>query len=260
VPVYSVVGALGRVAASGGMADIGALHVDLDFNSPLGAARVDRLVGAAAGLGEATVAEVGCGWGEFLVRVAAAAEGVRAVGIDRDAAAIEHGRERAAERGVADRVELIAGDAARWRPEQPVDVGVCIGSSHVWGGTEAALRRLREVVRPGGWGVFGEGFWAVPPTTAATDALGGDPAEFGTIGELAELAVACGWRVWDLSEASQDEWDAFESGYARGWERWLRDHPDDPEAAQVRQRCDEHRARYLKGYRGVLGFAYLVLA
>jgi hypothetical protein len=73
------------------------------------------------------------------------------------------------------------------------DVAICVGASHAWGGTAAALDALRLLVRPGG-------------------------------------------RVLLLAN------------------------PDDPEAERVRAKADEHRKRWLRGYRRVLGFAYLTLA
>jgi hypothetical protein len=36
--------------------------------------------------------------------------------------------------------------------------------------------------------------------------------------------------------------------------------PEDPRAAQVKQQHDDREREYLTAYRGVLGFAYLVLA
>jgi SAM-dependent methyltransferase len=240
------------------MAKIDPIWTDLTFNSPLDDVRVERLVGAVGPLAGARVVEVGCGWGELLLRFAAAEPSVRAVGIDRDAAAVGYGSANAAARGLAQQVELVVGDAAGWEPGA-ADVAVCVGASHALGGTPQALAWLRAAVRPGGRVIFGEGIWERPPTGAATAALGGDPAEFGTLADLVALAAEAGLRPWDVSVASVEEWDAFESGYARGWERWLRANPDDPEADTVRADADTHRERWLRGYRGVLGFAYLVL-
>lgn len=240
------------------MAKIDPIWADLAFNSPLDDARVARLIRAVGPLGGARVVDLGCGWGELLLRIAAAEPSARLVGVDSDAAAIEHGRAEAAARGVGERVELVVADAGTWDPGL-ADVAVCVGASHALGGTAAALARLRAVLRPGGRAILGEGIWERPPTPAATDALGGDPAEFGTLADLVDLALAAGLRPLDLSQASAEEWDAFESGYARGWERWLADHPGDAEADQVRAQADAHRTRWLRGYRGILGFAYLVL-
>jgi hypothetical protein len=36
-------------------------------------------------------------------------------------------------------------------------------------------------------------------------------------------------------------------------------HPGHPRAAEVRKQVDEHRSLWLRGYRNVLGLAYLTL-
>jgi cyclopropane fatty-acyl-phospholipid synthase-like methyltransferase len=171
---------------------IAPLHTDLDFNSPLSDARVSRLIRTLQPLDGARVVEVGCGWAELLLRIAAAQPSAHAAGIDTDEAAIEHGRANAAARGLSDRVDLQVADALKW-DAPAADVAICVGASHAWGGTAAALDALRLLVRPGG-------------------------------------------RVLLLAN------------------------PDDPEAERVRAKADEHRKRWLRGYRGVLGFAYLTLA
>ncbi|MEU4623456.1 hypothetical protein AB0G04_26220 [Actinoplanes sp. NPDC023801] len=42
-------------------------------------------------------------------------------------------------------------------------------------------------------------------------------------------------------------------------ESWLVANPGHPEAAEVRTKLDSHRRFWLRGHRGVLGFAYLTL-
>ena len=76
--------------------------------------------------------------------------------------------------------------------------------------------------------------------------------------ELVELAEGHGFAVVAVHEASQDEWDAFESGFTAGCATWLVDHgPDHPDATAVRDRAARQHAAYLGGYRGTLGMAYL---
>ena len=59
--------------------------------------------------------------------------------------------------------------------------------------------------------------------------------------------------------ASPQEWEEFESGYQADEEEWLAAHPGHPKAAEVREQVDEHRSCWLRGYRNVLGLAYLTL-
>ncbi len=193
----------------------------------------------------------------MLLRIVAAEPTVTAVGIDANDGSIGRGRENARERGLDARVELITADASRWRPDHPLDVAVCIGASHAWGTTAAALDALHAMVGSGGRILLGEGFWMHPPSEAALSALEGDELE--TLAGLVDITVEHGFRPLAISQASTDEWDAFESRYALGWERRLLQHPDDSAASELRSQADEHRRRWLHGYRGYLGFAYLTL-
>ena len=251
--------------------DLPPLHDDLTFLSPLSDQRADRMVRwLAAGLaGGGTVVDAGCGWGELLVRIVAAAPSARGIGLDLDESRVEEGRRRAAARGVADRLRFTAEAAAGAFIRAEVDAIVCIGASQVWGPQSdepgpmpyaEALAGLRAGVRRGGRVVFGEGIWSRPPTPEVTAPLGGRDDEMVVLPELTELAVAHGFAIAAVHEASLDEWDEFESGYVAGCATWLATHsPDDPDAERVRERAAVQRAAYLRGYRGVLGLAYLQL-
>lgn len=117
----------------------------------------------------------------------------------------------------------------------------------------------RPLLCPGGRLVLGAEFWTRPPSPEALRALGIEADALGSLADLVDAAIMAGFRPLAVAEASMAEWDSFESRYAAAWERWLLANPDAPEADQVRARADAHRERWLRGYRGVLGFAYLTL-
>ena len=71
--------------------------------------------------------------------------------------------------------------------------------------------------------------------------------------------MQAGFRPAWIETASEQEWEEFESGYQADQEEWLAAHPDHPDAAEIRQGVDEHRSYWLRGYRGLMGFAYLTL-
>lgn len=196
------------------------------------------------------IVDLGCGWGELLLR--AVARGGTGTGVDTDAAGLDRGRRAAAGRGLP--VEFVEQPAAEWRGD--ADRALCVGSSHVLGGTRAMLDRLASIV-PRGRVLIGDGCWPAPPTPAAHQIFGDD------VLPLADLAAACGdagWQVLHLSTADQREWDVFESAHRAGQREWLLANANDPRAAEVQERHDEREREYLTAYRGVLGFAYLVLA
>jgi SAM-dependent methyltransferase len=243
---------------------ISPLHEDLTFHGPLSTTRADQLIRSLGQLDGQQVVDLGCGWAELLLRALATEPTATGVGVDTAAAAIEHGQANADARGVADRVTLIVGDAAAWSGRE-VDVLIVNGASHVWGGkptehTATALRVSHELLRPGGRLLLGEGFWEREPTLAQLAAMPIPLQQYRSLPDLVDLALEHGYRLLALSQASLDEWDEFESRHALGWERWLLANPDSPHADEIRTRADAHRSAWLRGWRGVLGFAYLTLA
>ncbi|TGB01515.1 methyltransferase domain-containing protein [Streptomyces sp. MZ04] len=75
----------------------------LTFHGPLSEARAARLVERVSpGIG--TVLDIGCGWGELLLRVLEAAPGATGTGVDLNGDDLARGRATAEKRGLADRV------------------------------------------------------------------------------------------------------------------------------------------------------------
>jgi cyclopropane fatty-acyl-phospholipid synthase-like methyltransferase len=222
------------------------------WNTPLGQEHAALLLeGLAVGPTD-TVVDLGCGWGELLLR-AVEPTGAAGVGVDVDADGLARGRALAEARGLGDRVRFVESPAAHWA--EPADRVLCIGSSHVLGGTGPALARLAELTPPGGRLLYGDACWTDAPTEAAA-AMFDDVLP---LTELVEHAVAAGWRVLHLSTADQREWDDFESTWRAARQEWLLAHGDDDRAPEVRDCLDAQLDAYVRTYRGVLGFCYLVL-
>ena len=220
----------------------------LTWNTPLSDEHAELLLGRLEPAGR--IVDLGCGWGELLLR--AVARGGTGIGVDTDAEGLNRARRAAADRGLP--AEFVEQPAGSWRGT--ADRAMCVGSSHTLGGTRSMLTTLAAAV-PRGRVLVGDGCWPAPPTPAAHAIFGDD------VLPLADLAAACrgaGWQILHLSTADQREWDDFESRHRAGQREWLLANPDDPRAAEIRDRHDEREQEYLTAYRGVLGFAYLVLA
>lgn len=228
-----------------------ARYAALRWNTPLSESHADELLDHLDLPTATSVVDLGCGWGELLLR-AATRTGAKATGIDTDPTGLDRGRRAALARGVD--VTFAEGAADSWHGT--ADRALCVGSAHTLGGSEAMLARLAEIV-PSGRVLVGDGCWTAPPTPAARTLFSDD------VLPLADLATACretGWHVLHLSTADQREWDDFESRHRAGPREWLVANPSDPRAAEVRAEHDAREREYLTVYRGVLGFAYLVLA
>jgi SAM-dependent methyltransferase len=86
-----------------------------------------------AGLGPATVADLGCGSGQRLLRVADRNPGVRGIGVDIASGAIGLARDSIAQAGMDERIRVVRGDVLDL-PEDPgfadVDVVTCVFMGH----------------------------------------------------------------------------------------------------------------------------------
>jgi SAM-dependent methyltransferase len=232
-----------------------ALYARMRWNAPLSAEHADLLLDRMSlGAGQA-IADLGCGWGELLMNaVARAGPGAAGTGIDLDELpeVLPGARDEAARRHLD--VQFIKADVCAWRGT--ADRVLCVGASHAFGGTAAALRALAGHV-PAGGRLFGDGFWAQPPSREAVGLFG---EETMSLPDLMEACRGEGWRVIHLSTASQLEWDDFESAFRAGRQEWLLASPAHPRAAEIRDWIDARERQYVTVYREVLGFAYLVLA
>ncbi|GHA85889.1 SAM-dependent methyltransferase [Streptomyces termitum] len=238
----------------------------LTFHGPLSEERAARLVRRIAATGPADVLDIGCGWGELLLRVLDAVPGATGTGLDIEAGDLARGRALAEERGLGDRA-VFAEESARGTARGPVDAILCLGASQALCDPELphdparALRELRRLVRPGGVVVLGEGFWERTPTEEELAGMwpGARVGDHFPLGGLVDLAIGAGFRpVW-IETAGREEWEEFESGYRYDAELWLAARPDHPLAAETRERVDRQRSSWLNGYRNVLGIAYLTL-
>ncbi|WP_426594158.1 SAM-dependent methyltransferase [Cellulomonas sp. McL0617] len=244
------------------------LYESLTWLTPLSEERSARLVRFLSEPEPAEVLDMGCGWGELLLRVLTAAPQAQGRGVDSAAASIARATEQAAVRGLADRATFEAMPGMELESD-PADAVICIGASQIWGPPvedeqpvdyAAALRALRGLVGPGGRLVYGEAIWSKPPHPAATAPLAGRDDEYLTAGALIEQTRAAGFEVVDCDQADLQEWDVFEAGFRARYTRWIElNGADHPAAAEVRGRHERQRTAYEDGYRGVLGMAYLCL-
>lgn len=222
----------------------------LDFNSPMTDATAELLVAELTAQHPLSIIDVGCGWGELLLRLAACCPGAVAVGIDNDEVLLKRARANATNRSLRDRVtfrvDLTDAEAS--------DIVICIGAEQVFGSLRDALSELHALVRPGGRLLFGTLCWDQPPSAERA-------AEFVGVPELPEIVAItndAGWRPLALRSASLDDWDRFEFGFMGDWEQVVMAAETEDQAAEARRAADGYRNSYFQR-RGVLGFMYVTL-
>ena len=230
------------------------LRTDLTWNTPLSDAHADRLLSRLELSSAHRIVDLGCGRGRLLLQALARAPTARGVGVDLDRWELDQGRTSAKESGLEGRVTFVAHDASKY--DGVGDRVLCIGAAHAWGGTETALVRLRAKTVPKGRLLFGDGFWTRPPPKRLVEVFG--PLT-SSLEALLSLARTSGWQILQSDTADLEEWDQFEEASYRGLERFAKRAPDHPLSGSARKYAERRRKEYYDGYRGTLGFAYLVL-
>ena len=191
-------------------------HAGLTFNAPLSEERASTLVAALPISPGHHVLDLGCGWGELLLRILAAHPASTGTGVDTAKDALDRGVLAAARRGLHERVDFV--EAAAETFVDLADVVVCVGASHAFGGPADALHRLRQSVTPGGRALYGDAFWEAEPTAAALGAIGALPR----LDDVRAAAQSAGFRI----ERRRDL-DPRRVGCVRGgWRAGLEASPD----------------------------------
>jgi SAM-dependent methyltransferase len=215
-----------------------------------------RLLGRRLGLGQGSrVLDVASGRGGPAVLLAAElgcdVDGIE-ISPDFHAVAVE----RATEAGVSDRVRFELGDAsAASLPAESYDVAMCLGASFVWRDLSGTLDALAPVVRPGGHVVVGEPFWRRLPLPEAYPER---HEPWTTLADTVLVFELSGLAVVSVIASSEDDWDRYETLHWQAIERWLAEHPADPDAADIRSRHEQAKQTYLRWGRDYLGWAIFV--
>ncbi len=208
----------------------------------------------------ARMLDLGSGSGEMLCTWARD-YGITGIGIDMSQLFTEHAKARAAELGVADRVEFIHDDAAGYVASEKVDVAACIGATWIGGGVAGTIELLARSLRAGGIILIGEPYWRkLPPTEEiAKGCLAESISEFLTLPELISSFGRLGYDVVEMVLANQDSWDRYEAAKWLTMRRWLEANPDDELAQDVRAQLTLEPVRYSTYTREYLGWGVFAL-
>ena len=223
---------------------------DHELQNPTSPDKIRRL-GERLRLGpESRVLDMACGQAGPALLLALEL-GCRIVGVERAPEFAAEARQRVTAAGLDDRVEIVEGDAEAYAFEpESFDAALCLGATFVWHGLEGTVAALAPAVRPGGHVVVGEPYWRTWPLPEGIDDLGYLPLR-----ETVSAVEAAGLALVTLIASSEDDWDTYESLHWRALEEWLAENPRDPDAAQIRERHEQHRDEYLRYQRELLGWA-----
>ena len=223
--------------------------------APLSDASVARLLDRLDPPQGGRVLDLGCGGGAWLAALLERRPDLTGVGVDlHPMQAPEVFEAATGGRGV-----LVSADATTWA-DGTFDAVLAVGVAHVFGGAAGTLEAARRHLAEGGRVLLGDGIWDVPPTEAALQALGATPGEFPDLAGFLTLCRDQGWEAVHGHVSTLEEWDEYEWSWTGSLTDWALEPGRDAESREVAlTAASDHRDAWLGGYRGVLGFASVVL-
>ncbi|EYT64716.1 hypothetical protein H483_0103590 [Dietzia sp. UCD-THP] len=206
------------------------------------------------------VLDLASGSGEMLTTWARD-HGITGTGVDISTVFTAEARARAAELGVADRVDFIHGDAAGHVADEPVDLAACVGATWIGNGVAETIELLERSLRPGGVMLIGEPYWRrTPPDEETAVACHATAiADFLALPDLIGRFQSLGYDVVEMMLADQDSWDRYTAAQWLNLRHWLDRNPDDDLATEVREELTTTPARYARYTREYLGWGVFAL-
>jgi SAM-dependent methyltransferase len=206
------------------------------------------------------VLDLGSGSGEMLCTWARD-HGIVGTGIDMSPLFTRQARQRAAELGVAGRVDFIHGDATGHVAEEKVGVAACVGATWIAGGVAGTVELLARSLCAGGIILVGEPYWRqLPPTEeVARGCLASAIADFLVLPELLAAFDRLGSDVVEMVLADLDDWDRYEAAKWLTMRRWLEANPDDALAPEIREKLSTEPVRHATFTREYLGWGVFAL-
>jgi hypothetical protein len=216
-----------------------------------------RLLGERVQLGpESVVLDVASGRGGPAI-ILAGAFGCRLTCVERADEFHAAARSRVRDAGLEHLIESVQADARTFPLDRErYDVVLCLGATFVWDGLLGTLAALTPAVRRGGFVAVGEPYWRTWPLPPEFEPEEGE--DFVTLPGTVERLEAAGLAATTLIDASLDDWDRYETLHWLAADEWIRTHPTDPDAEEIRERAARVRRRYLQWERDLLGWAIFV--
>lgn len=224
------------------------------FNCPLSTEKADRLIEQLKLDYNCYVLDIGCGEGEFLIRVAEQYS-VTGVGFDRNLELITLAQQKAEKRIPSKTVSFACQDAQlfNWEAHEP-NLIVCIGSEFIVGGYRQALQLFSHHLVNSGVLLIGTVFWKQEPLPEYLSLMGGENPHFDYMTTV-DMAIEEGFIPLYLCQSSEDEWDDFESRHAQ--KRYLAAIQNADET--VFKWIQSWQRGYLRWGRNTMGFGFLLL-
>jgi SAM-dependent methyltransferase len=234
-------------------------HRQHEVCNPTSEEKLERLVDLVQLPATASVVDIACGKGEFLIRLAEA-YGMRGVGVDLSPFFIADAQRRLKARVPQSAITFTHIDGAEFKPDKPhsLSLASCIGASWVFGGHASTLDALAGMTEPDGWVIVGEPFWLREPSEEHLRTWGLTKDAFGSHAENVEAGERRGLDLVHTLVSNKDDWDRYEGLQWHAMADYARTDRDDADLPELLERVAKQKSIYLRWGRETLGWAIYV--
>jgi hypothetical protein len=231
-------------------------HSGLLLCNPITSSKVNELIELLQFGPNTTAIDFGAGKAEFLIRLIER-YGLNATAVELEGGHVTEARALAKCRIALEKLSIEIGDASEYVKgiQSPCyDLGACIGSTHAFGGFDQTVDALCKSVKSNGFVLIADLYWKAKPDPDYLKFFGVDQNWLGSLTDHIKKAEARGLIPLWASVASQEDWDRYEWTCISNREKYVLEHPDDPDCQSILENNRSWRDAYLRWGRDSLGF------
>ena len=233
------------------------LHKKQLIMNPMRSSKLDRFCEVLDLPQEGRVLDVGCGKGEFLLRLNRLYN-ISGIGIDKSPYCVNDCITNKEARAPDSNLEFLLMDAADYKTCEQFDLTCCMGASWIYGGIKGTLKALKHMTKPGGLIVAGEPYWIKEPSEAYLKADEMEKEVFHTHMENVvmgdDFGLTCGYTL----ASDHEDWDYYESLHWWSASLYVDSNPDDADNVEILENAKKNREIYLRWARDTLGWCLYV--
>ena len=233
------------------------LHKKQLIMNPMRSSKLDRFCEVLDLPQGSRVLDVGCGKGEFLLRLNKL-YGISGIGIDKSPYCVNDCNANKEARAPEAGIEFVLMDAAEYKTDELFDLSCCMGASWIYGGIKGTLKALHGMTKPGGIIVAGEPYWIKEPSDEYLKADEMEKETFHTHMENVlmgdEFGLTCGYTL----ASDHEDWDHYEALHWWSASEYVDKNPNDPDNIEILENSKKYREIYLKWARDIMGWCLYV--
>jgi SAM-dependent methyltransferase len=229
------------------------IHKRQPIMNPMRSVKLDRFIEFLDLPHGSRVLDVGCGKGEFLLRLNKHYS-ISGIGIDKSPYCVSDCNANKEARAPEADIEFLIMDAADFKTGEQFDLTCCMGASWIYGGIKGTLEALDGLTKPGGLIVAGEPYWLKEPSPEYLKAEEMERKTFHTHMENVlmgdEFGLTCSYTL----VSDHEDWDHYEAPHWRSASEYVDANPDDPDNPEILEHLKKYREIYLRWGRDTMGW------